>query len=184
MATTPQDHKKPQPRKKTTSASQWKKTTGHEVEVPSGNTALVRRQGMQTFLKKGVIPNSLMPLVQKAINDGEFDTKEMLESLDLDKLEELIQLYDVIVIECVIEPQVSAIPRDDAGNGIPLAERDQDKLYVDEVDFEDKQFIFQWVVGGTADVEQFRQQQSAAMDALSASNQVVAPAVNDSGSDG
>jgi hypothetical protein len=186
------------PTKKPTTKTQWKKTVGGtELEVPSGNVALVRRLGLQVFVKKGVIPNSLMPMVNKAISSGEFDVKDELEGLNEQMLEDIIALYDAILLECVVEPHVSPVPLlsqvhvdaglcgpDDIGNPVPYALRDQEELYVDEVDFQDKVFIFQWVVGGTRDVESFRAEQDAAMDALRSSGEVVAPAVSAPGDQG
>ena len=46
-------------------------------------------------------------------------------------------------------------------------ERDPDQLYADEVDMEDKNFVFQFAVGGTADVKRFRGEQSQRVANLS-----------------
>lgn len=174
----------PAKKRTATSAQDWKSSNAHEVEVPSGNVALVRRKGMQAFLKKGMIPNSLMPIVQKAIKSGDFDMKEGLENLDEKMLQDIMDMYDTVVVECVVQPKVTAVPTDDEGNALPYDQREEGLLYVDEVDFEDKVFLFQWVVGGTKDLEQFRQQQSAAVDNVLASKGVVAPPLNNPGNDG
>jgi hypothetical protein len=47
------------------------------------------------------------------------------------------------------------------------ADRDPDILYADQVDINDRIFMFQWAVGGTADVESFREQLGAGMGGLS-----------------
>ena len=46
------------------------------------------------------------------------------------------------------------------------AAKDDDLLYVDEVEDEDKMFIFQWTTGGTADIATFRQQASTSLAAV------------------
>lgn len=164
-----------------TSASEWKRSSeGHELEVPSGKVALVRRMGMQAFISKGVIPNSLMPMVNKAMATGEMDVAGELGDLDEEKLRDIISLYDAVMLQCVVLPELSPIPEDEEGNVVPLKERDQDLLYVDEVDFEDKVFVFQWVVGGTADLESFRAEQAATLVAIHSGENVVAPPIHGS----
>lgn len=142
-----------------TSASAWKQKTvqGTPLVVPSGNTCLVQAPGLQVFIKSGMIPNSLMPIIQDAMNKGrapgntDFDLEKNPEML-----EEIMDLMDAITVYCVVEPAVHETPVDAAGKPIPFAQRDPETLYVDEVDFQDKTFIFQFAVGGTSDLEKFR----------------------------
>jgi hypothetical protein len=146
------------PALKPTPASQWKKASvGTPLEVPSGNTALVRSSGMQVFLTKGLIPNSLLPIVRQAMSGKQVDLKA--EDITEDQLEDMMKLFDAIVVHCVIEPTVLPVPADGEV-------RDQEALYVDDVDFDDKMFIFQWVVGGTRDLEQFRKEQAASVESV------------------
>ena len=145
-----------------TSASTWKKKTvgGTLISVPSGNTALVRAPGMQVFLENGVIPNALMPIIRDAMNKGtapkEEDMTEMLS--DPEKLKDLIELANSVAVYCCIDPKVEAVPTDEAGVVIPMGDprRDDEILYIDEVDFNDKMYIFNFAVGGPADLAQFR----------------------------
>jgi len=145
-----------------TSASVWKKKAvgGTLITVPSGNTALVRAPGMQTFLEQGVIPNALMPLIRDAMQKGsapeESDMSEMIS--DPEKLKELIEMANAITVYCCIDPKVVGAPHDAEGNLIPIgdARRDEDILYVDEVEFNDRMYIFNFAVGGPADIEKFR----------------------------
>lgn len=151
-------------KKKTVSTTaDWKQSAqGVDLEVPSGNICKARPAGMQVFMERGVIPNSLMQFVRQALKGEEPEIKA--DEITEDQLRDMMELFDAVTVYCVIEPKVSKVPRDDDGNPIPLSERDQDKLFVDEVDFEDKQFIFQWVVGGTRDLERFREEQSASLE--------------------
>lgn len=147
-----------------TSASEWKKKTtlGTLVTVPSGNEVRVRTPGMQVFLSQGVIPNGLMPLIQEAMKQGEAPSDEAAEALmdDPEKLQEILDLADAVALFCFIEPKLNRVPFDDEGAIIPIGDdrRDEEILYVDEVDLNDKLFIFQFAVGGTAELEQFRQE--------------------------
>jgi len=144
--------------KKPTSVQQWKKAAqGVPLEVPSGNTALVRNVGMQVFLQRGLVPNSLMPIVRMAMSGKEPELK--LDDITEDQLRDMVALFDAVVVHCVVEPKVQPVPAEGE-------ERADDVLYVDEVDFDDKQFIFQWVVGGTRDLEQFRKEQAASVESV------------------
>jgi len=53
------------------------------------------------------------------------------------------------------------------GERIPFDDRSPEFLYCSEVDFEDKMFIFQYAVGGTRDLERFRQEYSESLDSIS-----------------
>ena len=152
MATSRQATKKP------TTATQWKQAAqGKPLEVPSGNTALVRNVGMEVFLRRGLVPNSLLGFVRTAMTGKEVELK--VEDITEDQLADMIALFDAVVVYCVVEPKVLPVPADGE-------ERDPAALYVDEVDFDDKQFIFQWVVGGTRDLEKFRAEQAASLESI------------------
>lgn len=159
-----------------TPVSEWKsaKTKGHALKVPSGNVALVRNPGMQAFLRAGLIPNSLMPLVTEALERGKPPSPDVLgERLkNLEVIDDMMQAIDSVTIFCVIEPKVTAVPTELTVGGdqisIPIGDprRNEDLLYVDEVDEEDKMFIFNWAVGGTRDLERFRQERENGMASI------------------
>lgn len=163
------------PDKPVSSAQQWKKSAeGFELEVPSGNVALVRRPGMQLFLDSGIIPNSLMKIVKEKMGEEE-PTEFNMEDFDQDQLLDMFSVYDNVTVFCVVQPEVHPVPKMMQENGdgdleeitVPLSMREQGKLYVDEVDIDDKMFIFQWAVGGTRDLESFRQQKDESIQRLS-----------------
>jgi len=142
--------------KKVTSKAQWRKANeSHELEVPSGNVALVRRPGMQAFLAEGIIPNSLLPLVEEAMKSGQAPDLSGIE-LTVERIQEMMRLYDSVALFCVVQPELTEVPPD----GEP---RDEANLYVDDIELDDKIFIFQWAVGGTSDLAKFREEQDAAL---------------------
>jgi len=144
-----------------TSASQWKKkaVSGTLVVVPSGNQCLIRTPGMQVFLRNGVIPNGLQAFIQDAMKRGAVQDDAVAEMLNTpEKLQEISDLADQITVYCCIEPKVAPTPLDEDGDPLPLDsdDRDPEVLYVDEMDFSDKMFIFSAAVGGPTDLEKFR----------------------------
>lgn len=160
-----------------TSASQWRGGAGEgtPLRVPSGNVCLVRKaSGLSMFLRDGKIPNPLIPLVEKSIQEGRAPTQAELDSVTDMDTQELIasisQMADKAALYLVIQPALFPVPRDNDGEEIPFGLRKEiDGLWIDEVDFEDKMFIFNYAVGGTTDVEQFRQGQGEYLESLSGS---------------
>jgi hypothetical protein len=184
------------------SAAQFRKRAreGIEMPLPSGNTCLVRpRPGVDVFFQNGFIPNSLMPLVTKALAEGEaaFNIKNLQDrrtgEVPENLLEDMLNTIDRILCFVVLEPKVKPAPiyKDKEGNFvdaqgrpsenaivIPLDDRDPDApvdedgnkivdhLYADEVDWEDKNFIFGWSMGGTANFERFRTEQNSLMESV------------------
>lgn len=173
-----------------TPASQWKKNWA--LEVPSGNVCLVRSVGLQTFVAMGVIPNSLAPLLMGTEARG-VDKAILKMQGDPQTLRDYMTLVDEVTLKCVVEPVITAAPncvecnkpadhpnhpmfKGAEGHVYVSPGRDPELFYVDEVDENDKSFIFQAVVmGGTKDVEQFRQEQKAVMASLSSSKSVPVP---------
>jgi hypothetical protein len=141
-----------------TTAKEWKQKRGADLPVPSGNVALVKMLGPEVLMRKGNMPDSLFPIVESAIREGKGMPPQKMAEIanDPDKLDEILTLIDYVVVQAVIEPRVAAAPESEN-------DRRSDVLYVDEVEWEDKIFIFNFVVGGTRDLETFRKQQAAAV---------------------
>lgn len=154
------------PAAKPTSVTAWKKSTSQAppIQLPSGNYMRLKKVGLQTLVKIGIMPNSLMEIVTKTVDkgtgkDGGLSDEQLAEmASDPKKVAELAGFMDSMVCFVAQEPEVHPV--------LGGVERDPNLLYVDEIDEEDKAFIFQVVTGGTTDVEQFRKEQSASMAAI------------------
>lgn len=183
-----------------TQASQWKsaaKTGEHEMELPSGNTALLRSIKPEAFLESGMIPDPLAGMIQQAISSkrGLPPAKMNEIASDPKKLAAAMEMFDRALVYCVVEPEVQMPPlcihTDEehpepcgylytSGDGVHISRkhpdfhkyveepRDPEVLYADVVDMTDKQFIFQWAIGGVSDVDRFREELRASVDALQA----------------
>lgn len=165
--------------RKATSAKEWKKATGTTpVDLPSGNVALVKRPGLDKLLAMNLIPDSLTPLALDAVNKGKgkkpsLNPEDMIR--DPKAVQEVFQTFDRICAAVVVEPEVRwhmVEVEDGELQEIPESERDEDVLYTDEVDAQDKMFIFQFVVGGTRDLEKFRRKFGQSMDDILSSENV------------
>lgn len=178
-------------KKTATSAKNWKRNKGEDLELPSGNVALVKRPGPAALLNKGVLPDTLMPIVQSAIRSGQGlkpqDEKDLMK--DPQAIADMLDAIDRLLVEVVMEPKAvyhkhliksgegvavaTSGPAHEEWVNIPEEYRTGDEenpcpqcgvvhpdaeeiIYSDEVDLEDKLFIFQYAVGGTRDLERFR----------------------------
>lgn len=176
----PQDRKPKSTQKKATSAKAWKKNAGAkpvELELPSGNVALIRQIPLTTLLSDGLLPDSLAAMVRKKTGDTAPASKEEVQAPSQDeigelmsdpaKLKDMFKLFDAILVRAVVEPKVLS-PEDAEGVAIPDEDRDEEALYADEVDLQDKVFIFQYTVGGSQDLERFRGEYGDALGGMEA----------------
>lgn len=173
-------------KKVASSAADFKKLKkGQLVTLPSGLSVTARRVPLSTFVRQGDVPNPLLPIVDEALNRGKAVEASSLmgeDGVDMDTVNSMLEMVDAVVIEALITPKVHPVPTEDEdGDPFVIGEnwatqaeldaaideaRDDDLLYIDEVDDEDKMFIFQWVLGGTGDVERFRAEAEADVASL------------------
>lgn len=158
----PKDVSAPTPADDKYAATQWGSSVEGQIEltVPSGQLCLVRRPGVEGLLKAGVLHNidSLTALVnekhvtrvkgKKGKDKGaEIDIMSLMK--DQKGLENVLHTVDRVVCHTVIKPHVEMTPND-------VTRRKDGVVYTDMIDLMDKMFIFQFVVGGTRDLESFR----------------------------
>lgn len=170
-------------KKAVSKASNFKKNKSIDLELPSGEVCLVRRPGMDILMAEGVFSDSLLPLVQESMDKArsggsktpapEIDTSELLK--DPKKMSDIMDSYDKVVVLVVREPAVAWHKREAGMNSegkphfetIPESERDDEIVYTDDIDLNDKMFIFQFVVGGSSDLASFREQLGQGVAAVS-----------------
>lgn len=182
-STAPKSKKKSTGQKDQSRARTWKRNKGEDLELPSGNTALVKRPGPAALMTQGLLPDELTPIVQEAIRSGKGMKPEKQADLvsDPEKVAAMLEGMDKMMCVVVVEPKVrfhkyqdsdvlnpevldGKVTEDMVGKEIPEDERDEDEfIYTDEVDFEDKMFIFNFAVGGTRDHTRFREELTAGM---------------------
>lgn len=159
----------------------FKKRSGGLMELPSGLVAKLKNPGgLAAFAGTDTIPNSLMNIVSQSLdaNSGKgVDQSKLVEQIkkDPETLNQMGNMLDSIALKTFVEPRLYPVPTDEAlkvwnqehpDNMLSHPEelRSDDRVYVDEVDTVDKQYIFQWITSGVADLERFRleRQQSLA----------------------
>lgn len=172
MAASPRTSSKKTPKRST--ARSWKRTKGEDLELPSGNVALVKRPGPAAMMAQGVLPDDLTPIVNDALTKGKKispkQTADMMK--DPKAIAGLMDSIDRICAVVIEEPAVLYHQRPVLGEDgepkqgpdgkdsyevIPEEDRDPDNyIYTDEIDFDDKMMCFQFAVGGTRDFRRFR----------------------------
>ena len=187
----PQDHKPKTPKY----GKRWT-TNLQDLELPSGELCQVRRPGVQGLIKAGVLHSldSLTSIVQTETipkSEGKPIPKDQsIEAVvkDPEKFGKMMEQTDKIVCFVVTQPKVHSNLRpvrqlvDDENDlwedvvkdgekvmeEIPLEERDPELVYVDYIDAMDKMYIMNFAVGGSADLQQFREATEASLGGVSA----------------
>jgi hypothetical protein len=109
---------------------------------------------------------------------GSIDPKVMEKFLEKEgAISDIFEAFDRVTAMCVVKPRCEFHKRrlvDDEGHQvyegerqvweeIPAEDRDEEVVYTDDVDMDDKTFIFNYVVGGTRDLESFREEYGDAL---------------------
>lgn len=142
-----------------------------KMKVPSGKVCQVKRVTLQTFIAKGMIPNALLPMVVKATEEAQGITANEIADIlkDGEALGSMLDMADHVVCECMVKPAVTPnevrdeIAADEALDDDEKKAKLRSHLFADEVELADKMFIFQYCVGGTRDLERFREQSTTAL---------------------
>lgn len=157
------------PRKKATPVSDWKKSP-EPVELPSGKFIVLSNASLSSFILTGQIPNSLMSVITSSVNSKKKADKEaMTDILENPKaLEDMFKSVDIYVCGVALDPKIHMIPDNPD-------DRDDELLYIDEVEQSDKMYIFQRGIGGTTDLETFRRELAAGVDLVQQREDVELP---------
>jgi len=193
----PQDHKPKKRKRKKNKASYTAATQDRyapttwgaggpvleDLELPSGQIALVRRPGLQGLIEAGVLRDmdTLTKIVAEehihrvegdaGVEEIRIKDKNALMN-DEAALLNIMHVVDRVVVHCVVKPEVLMTPNDKTSIR-------PDKLYTFQCDIEDRMFIFQYACGGTRSVERFRAQSLASMGGMDTVEDVAGLAVDD-----
>lgn len=168
-------------------------------ELPSGFTVKLRNPGgLMAFMDAKNIPNSLLAIIQRSLGQGKApEADELMQKdgeIDPEMLEGMKQMLDVVSLRCIVQPKFApSLTEEDLKNHnaqypddqVEDLEdlRDEEVLYIDDLPFDDKMFIFQWVSGGTRDLEEFRKGHDQSMVAVAEKSKSVRDAQRDAGLD-
>ena len=143
-----------------------KRKQGIVLTLPSGLSMTCRRVSIQDYIRTGSgdVYNPLLSIVGEALEKGSMiDVNKALVTddggVEMDKLTDMYDMIEGMVVAMAVSPEVHPLPEEGE-------EKDDNLLYVNEVDDEDKMFLFQWAIGGTDDVATFHLEANQALDDL------------------
>jgi hypothetical protein len=135
-----------------------------DLVLPSGQLCLARKPGIQQLMVEGVLHrmDNLSSLVQsKHIKKGGSQPQLNVASLfgDQEAMQGILHTVDRVVCAVVLRPHVEMTPNDPTRkvNGV---------IYADTIDLEDKMFLFNWALGGSSSLEEFRRESEAVVGSL------------------
>ena len=177
----------------------FKTRMGGIQELPSGLTVKLRNPGgLMAFMDSKNIPNSLLAIIQRSLGQGKApEPEELMQKdgeIDPEMLDGMKQMMDSVALRCIvkphIEPALTQEDLDDHNRQYPDDQiddlddlRDDELLYIDEIPFDDKMYIFQWVSGGTRDLEEFRKGHEQGVADVAEKSKSVSDAQRDAGLD-
>lgn len=166
----------------------WAASLYDDVTMPSGQLCQMRKPGIQRLIENGVLESAdtLSTLVnqkhvQRVKGKGPAINPASLMK-DAQSLINVMELVDKITAHMVVTPKVerAVVPDGDKvdDNGKPKMRALQDDerkpgvVYTDMIDMADRMFIFQYALGGTADLERFRSGLDEAMGSMASGESV------------
>lgn len=163
---TPQDFKK-------------KRQVGIMLDLPSGLSIKVRSVDLVSLVVSGKIPNALLATVQGHLDGVDPETTEqeatkMAEKMSPEELAEVFSVMDTLVVAMAMEPKIHPAPSDEAS-------RSDELVYVDELEGEDKLFMFNWSQQAMERVKRFPGGPEASMAPLEESGSSEHAALQDTG---
>ena len=132
----------------------WRASRLHEVNLPSGLTVKLRDVSMTDLLFTGKLPESMLDIAQQAGDGG-------ASSVDLKQLaksgQDFAGLMNEIVRLCLVEPKIGDVA-------------DDTHITLDELNGDDKMFIFNWANREVEQIRPFRQGEAEPMAVVQPGN--------------
>ena len=117
--------------------AEWRANQLHNVVLPSGLAAVLKRVGIKELAAQGRVPETLLQLMS-----SKADQKDGKLKIDLSDLSAVAEAYSVIAMACLVEPPVGLEATDDV-------------LSIEELPFEDKEWLFSWSNEEATDLSNF-----------------------------
>lgn len=149
------------------------------LTLPSGQTCNAKRLGLEGMIVAGLLgeADSLSSFIGKEHVVRFRDSKkggQVTEEINANSmmrdpkaLQRVMLMVDLAIPHIVVEPAVQAhvkVIEEATGHELPkteLVKRQAGVIYTDQISLDDKMFLFNYAVGGTRDLERFREESRA-----------------------
>jgi len=142
-----------------------------ELTMPSGQTCAGRKVTVEGMIKTGMLASvdGLTAMVEKytrkvrggkGVPDGEVIDESIIR--DAEALESLMMMVDQMIPHIVVSPVVhlhftiQTVGKTKVTKLIPAEDRQAGRIYTDQIELDDKMWLFNWAVGGLAAFSSFR----------------------------
>ena len=138
-----------------------------DLKLPSGALCRVKVIGPESLLSSGLLDSvdSLSAIVSgdmiPTAERGRPAVDAAALAKDMTAIKQVIDTYDDLMFKVVVKPVLYDKPDTES-------ERIAGRAYIDKISFEDKAFIMQFVMGGTSDLETFRQESEESVASVAA----------------
>jgi hypothetical protein len=143
-----------------------------ELTLPSGQTCQARKVTVPSMIETGLLASVdvLTSMVDqytrkikggKGVPDGSVKVDESILK-NPDAIKNIVMMADMMMPHVVVSPVVrlhfteQTVGQTKVTRMIPLEDRQPGAVYTDQIDLEDKMFLFDWAVGGINAFTSFR----------------------------
>jgi hypothetical protein len=141
----------------------WSPNLYVDLEVPSGQMCQVRRPGVEGLIRMGLLDK--VDAITSIVNEkhikrvkGQPTINEKTLMADPDALLTAMSTIDKVMCHVIVQPSVKrpVVAVDGVEQELPESEYEPGVVYTSMIAIEDKMFIFNYAVGGSKDIEKFR----------------------------
>lgn len=141
-----------------TTVREWREQNApEEVELPSGNLAMLRKVHITDLALSGAIPATLLAEAAKFSQGKDEPLAIMVQ--DSGDFQRWLGLINPVVIAAFVEPKVAKEPSEDA-------------LGVNEISGSDRLAVFRWCNEGASALEPFREDPIASLESAPAGQSI------------
>ena len=148
-----------------TSGKEWRRLReeGEVVELPSGHVACLRPLSLLSLMERGKVPDTLSGVVSQLIVKGD------KPAATLETYQDFAELISWVCRVSFIEPRIVDDPKED------------NEIGIDDVNFEDRVFVFNWAQKEVQFLMPFRPEPGGDVADVAGSQQLPLQAEPDSG---
>jgi len=123
--------------------AEWRASRVKELDLPSGLLIKLRDVTITDLMLTGNLPPAFTSFIEETQSAGkqQIDIKDIMSNM-----KEFAPVLDIMLEAALVEPKIGSI-------------QDDEHITIDEVSYNDKMFIFQWLNREVSQVNTFRKEE-------------------------